>query len=217
MAALTPIAYLCTSITLSALALRASRKDTVGLIGLSVSLALLAFRHVTDITTWAEMSSLLGFFTLLWIFHIFKLLALDKAIPPSDWRMTYKILFDFRGISTEKQEARYSHNTPAINMTASRKRKEDRENTSPSKPSHHRTIFLLKRLLSATTIILLNHLYTITYSELLHLSYADFQTQSKPTSAASHPSQPAKQPSDHGSSSTSSGRPGLYSRQLTTS
>ena len=175
MAALTPVVCLCTSIVLSALALRVSQKDTLGLIGLSVSLALLAFRRVTDITTWAETSSLLGFFTLLYVFHIVKVLVLDKATPPLDWRMTYKTLFNFRGIGTEKQEAEDCRVASDINMTASSKRIEDRRNTSPSKRPHHRIIFLIKRLLSVTTIILLNQIYTITYSLLLHLSYADFQ------------------------------------------
>ena len=177
MAALIPIAYLCTSVFMGALALRASQKDTLGLIGLSVSLALLAFRRVTNITTWAEMSSLLGFFTLLWIFHIVKLLALDKAIPPSDWRKTYKALFDFRKISAEKQGAKALRDIPDINTTASSERKENRTFTSSSKRSHHRTIFLLKRLLSVITILLLNHIYTKTYPLLLHLSYTDFHPQ----------------------------------------
>ena len=177
MAALAPTTYLCTSIFLSAVALKASQKDRLGLIGLSVSLAVLAFRRVTDITTWAEMSSLLGFFTLLWIFHVFKMLALDKVIPSLDWRMTYKALFDFRRISTEKQGVEYFRDIPDINMIASSERKGNQRMTSASKRSQHRSIFLLKRLVSAVMILLLNQLYTITYSLLLHLSYADFHPQ----------------------------------------
>lgn len=84
MAALTPIAYFGTSVFLSAVAVKTSQKDNLGLIGLSVSLALLAFRRVTEITSCAELSSLLGFFVLLWNSHIFKLLSLDNAFPPSD-------------------------------------------------------------------------------------------------------------------------------------
>lgn len=43
MAAFTPVAYLGTSVFLSAVAVKASREDSLGLVGLSVSLALLAF------------------------------------------------------------------------------------------------------------------------------------------------------------------------------
>ena len=164
MAAFAPVAFFGTSIFLSALAIKASPKDSLGLIGLSVSLALLAFRRVTDITSWAELSSLLGFFVLLWISHIVKLLALDKVAPPSDWRMAYKTLFDFRGIGNEKQH---------LNQTASSEKIESRETTSSSEGSRRR-VFLLKRLASAATIFFLNQAYTIIYSLLLQLSYEDF-------------------------------------------
>ena len=172
MAALAPVAYFCTSVLVSAVAVRASPKDSQGLIGLSVSLALLAFRRVTDITALAEMSSLLGFFVLLWISHIVKLLVLDKPIPPSDWRTTYKSLFDFRGITTRK-DAKTPPETSNMEMAADRS---SRESCSQSKGSQYR-IFLLKRLASAAGILLLNHFYTILYSLLLQLSYADFHPQ----------------------------------------
>ena len=159
MAALAPVAYFCTSVFLSAVAIRAPPKESQGLIGLSVSLALLAFRRVTDITAWAEMSSLLGFFVLLWISHIVKLLVLDKPIPPLDWRMTYKIFFDFRGTATRKDTKTSAESS--------------RGTCSPSKGSQYR-IFLLKCLASAAGILLLNHSYTIIYSLLFQLSYADF-------------------------------------------
>lgn len=174
MPALAPIAYFCTSVLLSALAVKASRKDNLGLIGLSVSLALLAFRQVIDTTPWAELSSLLGFFVLLWVSHIVKLLVLDKAVFPLDWKKTYQTLFDFRGIGAEKQDADISHNTPDIAMTASNEKKGGYKDTSSSKGSHHHRIFLLTRFASAVTILLLNHAYTVAYSLLLHLSYADF-------------------------------------------
>lgn len=102
MAALAPIAYFSSSVLLSALAIQASPKDSLGFIGLSVSQALLAFRRVTDITSSAEQSSLLGFFVLLWVSHIVKLLGLDPHVPPSNLGMTYKALFDFRGILRSK-------------------------------------------------------------------------------------------------------------------
>ena len=175
MAALAPIAYLCASVFLSAVAVKAPQKDNLGLIGLSISLALLAFRRVTDITSCAEMSSLLGFFLLLWISQIVKLLALDNTIPPLDWRVTYRTLFDFRGIGTENQQVEISHDNPDINVTVSSGKQESRITTSSSKNSQHR-IFLLKRLTSAVIILLLNHCYTTTYSLLLHLSYADFHS-----------------------------------------
>ena len=172
MAVLAPIAYFGISVLLSALAIQASPKDRLGLIGLSVSLALLAFRRVTDITSSAEWSSLLGFFVLLWISHIVKLLALDTHVPPSDWRMTYKALFDFRGIGTQKQRTKTSPDTRDINVTVSRE-KESRKATHPSKGSRNH-IFLLRRLASAIIILLLGQAYTITYSMLLQLTYADF-------------------------------------------
>ena len=171
MAALAPIAYFGSSVLLSALAIQASPKDRLGLIGLSVSLALLAFRRVTDITSVAEWSSLLGFFALLWISHIVKLLALDKHIPPSDWRMTCKALFDFRGIDTQKQRTKLSADTPDKNGTVLRE--ESRKATHPSKGSRNH-IFLLRRLASAIIILLLDQAYTLTYSMLLQLTYADF-------------------------------------------
>ena len=173
MAALTSVAYLGTSVFLSAVAVKTSRKDSLGLVGVSVSLALLAFRRVTDITSWAELSSLIGFFMLLWIFHIVKLLALDKVIVPSDWRTTYNTLFDFRGIGTEKQDTKISHDTQDRNMTISSDKEASRKATSPSKGFHNR-VFLLKRLVSVVIILLLDQSYTITYSALLQLSYADF-------------------------------------------
>ena len=172
MAALAPIAYFGISVLLSALAIQASPKDRLGLIGLSISLALLAFRRVTDITSRAEWSSLLGFFVLLWVSHIVKLLALDRHVPPSDWRMTYKALFDFRGIGTQKQRTKISLDTPDKNVTVLRE-KQCSNTTHPSKGSRTR-IFLLRRLASATIILLLDQAYTITYSILLQLTYADF-------------------------------------------
>ena len=172
MAALAPIAYFGSSVSLSALAIQASPKDSVGLIGLSISLALLAFRRVTDITSVAEWSSLLGFFVLLWISHIVKLLALDKQILPSNWRMTYNALFDFRGIGTQKQYTNFSPDTPDINVTVLRE-KESRKATHPSKGSGTH-IFLLTRLASAIIILLLDQAYTLTYSMVLQLTYADF-------------------------------------------
>ncbi|CAF9917101.1 MAG: hypothetical protein ALECFALPRED_011038 [Alectoria fallacina] len=175
MAALAPIACLRASGFLSAVAVKAPQKDNLGLIGLSISLALLAFRRVTDITSCAEMSSLLGFFLLLWISQIVKLLALDNTIPPLDWKVTYRTLFDFRGIGTENQQVEISHDNPDINVTVSSGKQESRITTSSSKNSQHR-IFLLKRLTSAVIILLLNHCYTTTYSLLLHLSYADFHS-----------------------------------------
>ena len=174
MEALAPVAYLCTSIFLSAVANRSSPKNSLGLIGLSVSLALLAFRRMTDITSWAELSSLLCFFVLLWISHIVKLLALDATIPPSEWRMIYKRLFDFRGInSSQKQDRGRPHDTSNMNMTFSSEETESRRITGSSKVPEHR-VFLLKRLASAATILLLNQAYTIAYSVLLQLSNADF-------------------------------------------
>ena len=173
MAALTPFVYLGISVFLNAVAVKTSRKESLGFVGLSVSLALLAFRRVTDITSWAELSSLLGFFMLLWILHIVKLLALNKVITPSDWRMTYNTLFDFRGIGTGKQDAELGHDNQDRNMTISSEKKESRKANSPSKGSQHR-LFLLKRLASAVMILLLNQFYTVTYSALLQLSYADF-------------------------------------------
>ena len=174
MSARAPVACFCTSAFLSAVAVRASPKDRLGLLGLSVSLALLAFRRITDITSWAELSSLLGFFALLWISHIVKLLVLDKAITPSDWRMTYKILFDFRGIGTTRQDAKTPTETSNMDQTILSKKEANRESTCPSKGSRYR-IFLLKRLASAVSILVLNRYYTITYSLLLQLSYADFR------------------------------------------
>ena len=174
MPALALIVHFCTSVLLSALAVKASRKYNLGLIGLSVSLTLLAFRQVIDTTPWAELSSLLGFFILLWVSHIVKLLVLDRAVSPQDWRMTYQILFDFRGIGTEKQDEAFSHDTLDIAMTAPNEKQEVYDHTSFSKSSHHHGIFLLTRLASAVTILLLNHAYTVAYSLLLHLSYADF-------------------------------------------
>lgn len=96
------------------------------------------------------------------------------------------------------------------------KKNKNRRITTFSKRSYHRIIFLLKRLVSAVTILLLNQLYTTTYPLLLHLSHADFHPQSKPTSGASNPSQPTKQPYDAGPSSTSSGHPGPHSQPRTT-
>ena len=171
MAALAPIAYFGSSVLLSALALQASPKDSLGLIGLSVSLALLAFRRVTDITSSAEWSSLLGFFVLLWVSHIVKLWALDTHVAPSDWRMTYKALFDFRGIGAQKQRTKISLDTPDINVTVFEE-KECKE-TNSSKGTRN-CIFLLRRLASAIIIFLLDQAYTITYSMLLQLTYADF-------------------------------------------
>ena len=173
MAALVPIVYFGSSVLLSALAIQASPKDSLGLIGLSVSLALLAFRRITDITSVAEWSSLLGFFVLLWISHIVKLLALDKHIPPSDWRTTYKALFDCREIGTQKQRTNFSRDTSDINVTALREKKESRKATHHSKGSRNH-IFLLARLASAIIILLLDQAYTLTYSMLLQLTYADF-------------------------------------------
>ena len=172
MAALAPLAYFISSVLLSALALHAPRKDNLALTGLSVSLALLAFRQVTDITSTAEWSSLLGFFLLLWISHIVKLLALDTRVPPSDWRTTYETLFDIRGLGAQKQRAKISSDKPDMNVTV-RKEKECIETTRLSKGSRNR-IFLLRRLASAMIILLLDQAYTITYSTLLQLTYADF-------------------------------------------
>ena len=172
MAALAPVAYFGSSVLLSALAIQASPKDNLGLIGLSVSMAHLAFRRVTDITSSAEWSSLLGFFVLLWISHIVKLLALDIYVPPSDWRMTYKALFDFRGICAHKQRTKISPGTSDMNVTVL-KEKGYREPEHLSKRSRKR-IFLLRRLASAMFILLLDQAYTITYSMLLQLTYADF-------------------------------------------
>ena len=101
MTALTPITYFCTSVVLGAIAVKNRRKDSLGLLGLSTSLALLAFRGATDVTSWEEMSSLLGFFVLLWIFHVAKLLVLNKRTHHTDWGMAYKSLFDFRGNSAK--------------------------------------------------------------------------------------------------------------------
>ena len=172
MAALAPIIYFGSSVLLSALATQASPKDSLGLNGLSVSLALLAFCRITDITSVAEWSSLLGFFVLLWISHIVKLLALDTHIPPSDWRTTYKVLFDFRGVATQKQRKKISPDTSDIDVTVLRD-EECRKLTHPSKgPRNH--IFLLTRLASAIIILLLDQAYTLTYSMLLQLTYADF-------------------------------------------
>lgn len=110
---------------------------------------------------------------LLWVSHIVKLLALDKVITPSDWRMTYKTLFDFRGIGTKKQDAEVSRDTQDRNMTISSDKKESQNPTNPSKGSQRR-LFLLKRLASAVIILLLDRFYTVTYSALFQLSYADF-------------------------------------------
>ena len=172
MAALAPIAYFGSSVLLSALAIQASRQDNLGLIGLSVSLALLAFRRITDITSSAEWSSLLGFFVLLWISHIVKVLALDTHVPPSDWRMTYRALFDFRGTCVQKQRTKISRDTPDISVTVL-KEKQLSETTHLSKGSRNH-VFLLRRLASAIIVLLLDRAYTITYSMLLQLTYADF-------------------------------------------
>ena len=171
MAGLVPVAYFCTSIFLSAVAVRASSKDSHGLTGLSVSLALLAFRRVTDITAWAEMSSLLGFFVLLWISHVIKLLVLDKAFPPTNWSETYKTLFDFRGTASRKDAE--PPKTSNMEMTISGADRAGRARCSSSKGSQYR-IFLLKRLASAAGILFLNQFYIIIYSQLLQLSYGDF-------------------------------------------
>ena len=172
MAALTPITYFCTSVVLGAIAVKNPREDNLGLLGLSVSLALLAFRGVTDVTSWAELSSLLGFFVLLWISHIVKMLVLDKSTPPT-WRMAYRTLLDFRGVSAKMQNLGVFYEIPGIGVNVLGEKEESRRSTSAFKDSERRT-FLLKRLTSATTILFLNHAYTISYPLLLHLSYADF-------------------------------------------
>ena len=173
MTALIPLAFFCTSVVLGAIAVKAPRADSLGLLGLSTSLALLAFHGVTDVTSWAEMSSLLGFFLLLWIIHIVKLLILNKSTPPSDWKMAYKTLFDFRGISAKKHNLGVSYGIPDIGVDVLGEKGGSRRSISPFQDSERRT-FLLKRLTSAGTILFLNHAYTITYPLLLHLSYADF-------------------------------------------
>ena len=173
MTALTPITYFCTSVVLGAIAVKNPREDSLGLLGLSGLLALLAFRGVTDVTSWAETSSLLGFFVLLWISHIVKLLLLNKRTPPTTWEMAYKTLFDFRGISAKRHNLRVSSENPDIGVNAVGEKQESRRPTSSFKDSGCRT-FLLKRLTSAVTIVVLNHAYTVTYPLFLHLSYADF-------------------------------------------
>lgn len=85
--------------------------------------------------------------------------------------MTYKALFDFRGICAQKQRTKISPDTPDINVTVLKK-KECKE-TYVSKGSENR-IFLLRRLASAIIIFFLDQAYTITYSMLLQLIYADF-------------------------------------------
>ena len=170
MAALTPFTYFCTAVVLGAIAVKNPREDNLGLLGLSTSLALLAFREVTDVTSWAELSSLLGFFVLLWISHIVKLLVLDKSTPPT-WRMAYRTLLDFRGVSAKKQNLGVSYEIPDINVLG--EKEESRRSHSSFKDSERRT-FLLKRLTSAVTILFLNHTYTTSYPLLLHLSYGDF-------------------------------------------
>ncbi|KAM0801673.1 membrane bound O-acyl transferase family-domain-containing protein [Usnea florida] len=172
MAALTPFTYLCTSVVLGAIAVKNPREDNLGLLGLSTSLALLAFREVADVTSWAELSSLLSFFVLLWISHIVKLLVLDKSTPPT-WRMAYRTLLDFRGVSAKKQNLGVSYETPDIRVNVLGEKEESRRSDSSFKDSERRT-FLMKRLTSAVTIMFLNHAYTTSYPLLLHLSYADF-------------------------------------------
>ena len=85
--------------------------------------------------------------------------------------MTYKALFDFRGIGAQKQRAKISPDTPDIHVTVMKK-KECKE-TYFSKGSRNR-LFLQTRLASAILIFLLDQAYTITYSMLLQLTYADF-------------------------------------------
>ncbi len=173
MTALAPVALFCTSIFLGAVPVRSSARDSLGFMGLSVSFALLAFRRVTDITSRAELSSLLGFFVLLWISHIVKLLYLDEAAPPSDWTTTHKALFDFRGISTGKKlDAKSLHSIDLNTTIASEKQQSRKPASSYTCPPYR--VFLLKRLASIATIVLLSQAHTITYSLLLQLSYADF-------------------------------------------
>ena len=173
MSAFIPIAYFCTSVSLGAVALRALPRDSLGLLGLSISLALLTFRRVTDLTSWAELSSLLGFFILLWISHLVKLLVLDDASSPSGRRDTYNILFDFRGVQARKQNAKKISENPNTNVTVSSSGENARKSAGFSKASGHRA-FLLKRLVSVVGFFLLNQVYTIAYSLLLQLSYDDF-------------------------------------------
>ena len=172
MAALTTFTHFCTSIVLGAIALKSPREDNLWLLGLSASLALLAFREVTDVTSWAELSSLLGFFVLLWISHIVKLLLLDKSTPPT-WRMAYRTILDFKGVNAKKQNLRVYYGIPIIGVKVLDEKEESRRSDSSFKDSERRT-FLLKRLTSAVTILFLNHIYTTSYPLLLHLSYADF-------------------------------------------
>ena len=173
MAAFVPIAYFCAAVFTSTVAVRASPKDSLGLLGLSVSLALLAFRRVTEITSQAELSSLLGFFVLLWISHIVRLLLLEKVNLPADWKTTYKAVFDFRGISTKEQNKRFTSRTPQTDVGVASEEKGTRTIAGYSKSSRHYT-FLLKRLASVVIILLSIQIYTITYSLLLQLSYDDF-------------------------------------------
>ena len=179
MAAFVPIAYFAASVFTSAIAFRASPKDRLGILGLSVSLALLAYCRVTDITSWNELSSLLGFFGLLWITHIVKLVLLEKVKPPGDWRITYKNLFDFRGISTKEQNKKFTPQTPQTGKDVRASGEETRKNAGHRKSSQQRRIFLLKRLASVVTILLSNQIHTIAYSLLLQLSYDDFNPSKK--------------------------------------
>ena len=173
MTALTPITYFCTSVVLGAIAVKNPRENNLGLLGLSASLALLAFRGVTDVTSWAEMSSLLGFFVLLWISHIVKSLLLNKHTPPTDLGMAYKTLFDFRGLIGKRHNLGVSYENPDIGANAVGEKEESRRSTRSFRDSERRT-FLLRRLTSAVTILFLHHTYTISCPLLLHLSYADF-------------------------------------------
>lgn len=153
MPSLIPFIYFSSSTVLAKLALKSSHElYRASLLVLLVSLDILAFRKIRDVTSSLFAANILGLCLLLWISHVICVLCVKKCTLPehNTWESssiieTYKILSNVRWINT--------------NEGALSTRKDQNSGSDKKQQKTTRGQFLRTRALSAITIFGLNYLF----------------------------------------------------------
>ena len=174
MAAILPLWYFSISVVSSLVALNVSQPYRPALLTSQITFGLLAFRHITDISSSADYTSVLGLFLLIWISYMACVLCVEKQTLANTtgtwhWRAAYKMMFNGRRLGLHNQAP-----LPVRHDSANENRRTGTDSSGKHQEDSHRLVFLFKRLFSALVIYTTNHLYTQMFRTLQPVDYSDF-------------------------------------------
>ncbi|OCK92291.1 uncharacterized protein K441DRAFT_663555 [Cenococcum geophilum 1.58] len=155
MSAWQPLSYFSASAFLSLVALQSQQTYRPFLLILVVTLGVLAFNRIPDLTSDLSISSSIGLFVFIWLLHITCVLCVEQHVSLS-WTAAYKMLFNPRRIVDDSQ--RDVKKTKDDTAAAEKKSSDAVAHTKATSSQSH-SKFLVKQLILALTLYTIRHFY----------------------------------------------------------